>query len=93
LKVFLKLKTVSSEKLVNYAGVLLQRHEFISELIGFWTLPIVQYSKILKIRELNVSETGSVSVLRSGGEGLVPSQLGPLERANLIQCSLIFRIF
>jgi hypothetical protein len=40
-----------------------------SELIGFWTSPIVQYSKILKIREHNVSETGSVSVLRSGGRG------------------------
>jgi hypothetical protein len=32
-----------------------------SELIGFWTLSIVQYSKILKIREHNVSETGSVN--------------------------------
>jgi hypothetical protein len=29
----------------------------------------------------NVSETGSVSVLRSGGR--TPSQLGPLERGNL----------
>jgi hypothetical protein len=39
------------------------------KLIGFWTLSIVQYSKILKIREHNISETGSVSVLRSGGRG------------------------
>jgi hypothetical protein len=40
-----------------------------SELIGFWTLSIVQYSKFQKIREHNVSETGSVSFLRSGGRG------------------------
>jgi hypothetical protein len=33
-----------------------------------------------KTREHNVSETGSVSVLRSGGG--TPSQLRPLERAN-----------
>jgi hypothetical protein len=35
-----------------------------SELLSFWTLSIVQYSKIL---ENKVSETGSVSILRSGG--------------------------
>jgi hypothetical protein len=35
-----------------------------SELIGFWTLSIVQYSKILKIREHNVSETSPVQWLR-----------------------------
>jgi hypothetical protein len=52
----------------------------ILELLSFWTLSIAQYSK--KIREHNVLETGSVSVLRSGGER-TPSQLGPLERANL----------
>jgi hypothetical protein len=34
----------------------------ISQLLGFWALSIVWYSK--KIREQNVSETGSVSVLR-----------------------------
>jgi hypothetical protein len=50
-----------------------------SELLSFWTLSIVQYSK--KIKEHNVSETGSVSVLRSGGG--TPSQLGLLETANL----------
>jgi hypothetical protein len=38
-----------------------------------------------KSREHNVSETGSVSVLRSEG---TPSQLGPLERANLNHCVL-----
>jgi hypothetical protein len=51
-----------------------------SVLLSFWTLPIVQYSK--KIREHNVSETGSVAVLRSGRETTI-SQLGSLERANL----------
>jgi hypothetical protein len=45
------------------------RDNFTLELIGFRTLSIVQYSKILKIREHNVSETGSVSVLGSGGRG------------------------
>jgi hypothetical protein len=55
-----------------------------SELLSFWTLSIVQYSRNpkKKIREHNVSETGSVSVLRSGGGG-TPSLLGPLEIANL----------
>jgi hypothetical protein len=53
-----------------------------SELMGFWTLSIVQYSKILKTREHNVSETGCFRP-QVRGEGLVPSQLGPLERANL----------
>jgi hypothetical protein len=54
-----------------------------SDLLSFWTLSIVQYSK--KIREHNVSETGSVSVLRSREGERTPSQLGPLERANLNQ--------
>jgi hypothetical protein len=36
-----------------------------SGLLGFWTLSIVRYSK--KPEEHNVSETGSVSVLRWGG--------------------------
>jgi hypothetical protein len=48
-----------------------------TELVGFWTFSIVWYS-----REHDVSETGSVSVLRWMGQGR-PTQLGPLERANL----------
>jgi hypothetical protein len=51
-----------------------------SELLFFWTLSIFQYSKKLKnttFRKLDVS------VLRSGGGGRIPNQLGPLERANL----------
>jgi hypothetical protein len=37
---------------------------------------------ILENRKHDVSETGSVSVLRLG-RGNTPTQLGPLERANL----------
>jgi hypothetical protein len=40
-------------------------------------------SDILETRKQDVSETGSVSVLRWGG--MTPTQLGPLERANLDQ--------
>jgi hypothetical protein len=38
-------------------------------------------SGILETRKHNVSETGSVSILKWGGK--TPTQLGPLERANL----------
>jgi hypothetical protein len=41
----------------------------------FWTLSIVRYSK-----ENNVSEAGSVSVLRWGG---TPTLLGPVERTHI----------
>jgi hypothetical protein len=40
-----------------------------------------------KIKDLNVSETGSVSVLRWMGQDK-PTQLGPLERASLNHSSL-----
>jgi hypothetical protein len=65
----------------------------------FWrwciTLGITRFldcpsSGILKTREHNVSETGSISILRWRGE--TPIQFGPLERTNLNQCSLVFRI-
>jgi hypothetical protein len=49
-----------------------------SELIGFWPLSIVRYSKKLEntaFRKLDISSSGQ-------GEK-TPSQLGPLERANL----------
>jgi hypothetical protein len=36
-----------------------KKHKILSELLGFWTFSIVWYS-----REHDVSETGSVSVLR-----------------------------
>jgi hypothetical protein len=45
----------------------------------FWTFSIVRYSREQKH---DVSETASVSVLRWSGEK-TPTQLGPLERANL----------
>jgi hypothetical protein len=40
----------------------------------------------------NVSETGSVSVLRWMGQGR-PTQLGPLERASLNHCDWFFVIY
>jgi hypothetical protein len=48
-------------------------------LVFFWTFPS---SGILETKKHDVSETGSVSVLRWEGEK-TPTQLGPLERANL----------
>jgi hypothetical protein len=52
-----------------------------TELLGlFWTLSIVLYVEDIKYH--NVSETGSVSVLRWMGQDK-PTQLGPLERASL----------
>jgi hypothetical protein len=49
-----------------------------------WVFGLCPSSSILKTRKLNVSETGSVSILRWGGK--TPTQLGPLERANLNHC-------
>jgi hypothetical protein len=52
-----------------------------TELLGlFWTLSIVLYVEDKKSH--NVSETGSVSVLRWMGQD-EPTQLGPLEGASL----------
>jgi hypothetical protein len=52
-----------------------------TELLGlFWTLSIVFYVEDKKYH--NVSETGSVSVLRWMGQDK-PTQLGALERASL----------
>jgi hypothetical protein len=52
-----------------------------TELLGlFWTLSIVLYVEDKKYHY--VSETGSVSVIR-WMEQDKPTQLGPLERANL----------
>jgi hypothetical protein len=47
----------------------------------FWTLSIIWYVEVLQ-KDHNVSETGSVSVLRWMGKGR-PTQLGPSERASL----------
>jgi hypothetical protein len=50
----------------------------LEEFLGFWTLSIVRC-----LKEHDVSEIGSVSVLRYKGGKRTPTQLGPLERANL----------
>jgi hypothetical protein len=47
-----------------------------SELLSFWTSSIVQYSKNATFRKLDLFPS-------TGQEGKTPSQLGPLERANL----------
>jgi hypothetical protein len=47
----------------------------------YWVFGLCPSSGILETRKHNVSETESVSVLRSGGK--TPTQLGTLERANL----------
>jgi hypothetical protein len=68
-----------------YEGYLLRQHfnkthnVLQTELLDFWTFSIVRYSRKHKH---DVSEIGSVSVLRWKGEK-TPTQLGPLERANL----------
>jgi hypothetical protein len=77
------LPLINENSVEKYGPAYDHKEMFLSELIGFLTLSIVQYSKILKIREHNVSETESVTVPHVRVEGLVPSQLGPLERANL----------
>jgi hypothetical protein len=66
----------------NFIKFLFSEHlEICIELLGlFWTLSIVLYVED-KIYH-NVSETGSVSVLRWMGQDK-PTQLGPLERASL----------
>jgi hypothetical protein len=62
---------------IHYLG----KYEYSTELLGlFWTLSIVLYVEDKK--SYNVSETGSVSVLRWMGQDK-PTQLGPLERASL----------
>jgi hypothetical protein len=47
---------------------------------NYWVFGLCSLSGILKTREHNVSETGSVSVLRRGGK--THTHLRPLERAN-----------
>jgi hypothetical protein len=46
---------------------------------NYWVFGFCPSSGIIQTREPNVSETGSVSVLRWGRE--TPTLLGPLERA------------
>jgi hypothetical protein len=47
---------------------------------NYWVLGLCPSSGIMKTREHDVSETGSVSVLSGGG---TPTLFGPIERANL----------
>jgi hypothetical protein len=49
------------------------------ELLGFWTLPIVRYSRNYKTQRFGNWMFPS----SREGEGKTPTQLGPLERANL----------
>jgi hypothetical protein len=49
-----------------------------AELLSFWTLSIVQYSKKLKNTTFR-----KLDLFPSSGRGGTPNQLGPLERANL----------
>jgi hypothetical protein len=48
---------------------------------NYWVLGLCPSSDILNTRKHNVSETGSVSILRRGRE--TPTLLDPLERFNL----------
>jgi hypothetical protein len=48
---------------------------------NYWVFGLFPSSGIPKTRKHDVSETGSVSVLSVGGK--IPTQLGPLDRANL----------
>jgi hypothetical protein len=49
-----------------------------SELLGFWTLSIVQYC-----RKQETQRFGNWSYYRPQVRGGVPTHLGPLERVNL----------
>jgi hypothetical protein len=50
---------------------------------NYWVFGLFPLFGILGIRRQDVSETGSVPILRCGGK--TPTQLGPLDRANLNQ--------
>jgi hypothetical protein len=47
---------------------------------NYWVFGLFPSSGILRIRKHDISETGSVSVLRCGGGRKTPTQLGPLDR-------------
>jgi hypothetical protein len=52
---------------------------------NYWVFGLFPSYGILGNRKHDVSETGSVSVLRC--EGKTRTQLGPLDKANLNHCS------
>jgi hypothetical protein len=51
---------------------------------NYWVYGLFPSSGILETREHNVSKTGTVCPQVRGGK--TPTQLGPLERANLNHC-------
>jgi hypothetical protein len=55
---------------------------------NYWVFGLYPLSGILKSKEHNISETGSVSILRCRG---TPTLLDPLERANFSHWT--FRIY
>jgi hypothetical protein len=48
---------------------------------NYWVFGLFPSSGIIGTRKHDVSETGSVSVFRCRGK--IPTQMGPLDRANL----------
>jgi hypothetical protein len=51
---------------------------------NYWVFGVCPTSGILETRKNNVSETGSISCLKCKGK--TPTQLRPLERANINHC-------
>jgi hypothetical protein len=74
-------KRISHQKLIPRTTTFPRKNfkiqNLLTELQGFWTFSIVWYS-----REHDVSETGCLRLQMKVGEK-TPTQLGPLERANL----------
>jgi hypothetical protein len=62
------------------SGLVSLHFKLVSNTPNYYVFGLYPSSGILKTREHNVSETGSVSVLRWGGKA--PTQLGTLERAE-----------
>jgi hypothetical protein len=50
---------------------------------NYWVSGPCPLSEILNFGKHNISETGSVSLLRLGGGGETATHLGPLKRVNL----------
>jgi hypothetical protein len=55
----------------------------IKKLQNYWVFGLFLSSIIVGTRKYDILETGSVSVLRREEGGKTPTQLGPLDRANL----------
>jgi hypothetical protein len=59
---------------------------FLVGITGFWTSPIVRYSK-----KLESAKFRKLVLFPSSGEGETPTLLGPLERANLNHWTILVR--